>query len=67
MSYIVSFPTKSISLEKFSTMMRITGRHNVSSIKYDLNQYIIECASFEDARLIIDVMGNVGMAAHMIE
>lgn len=67
MSYNVSFPTKSISLEKFTTLMRIVGRHNASSIKYDFKQYIIECSNFNDARLIIDEMGNVGMKASMMD
>ena len=65
--YTISFPTKSISLEKFSTLIRIIGRHKVSSIKYDLNKYIIKCDSFNDARLIVDEMGNVGMKASMID
>ena len=67
MSYNVSYPVKSISLEKFSTLIRIIGRHNVSSIKYDLKQYIIECSNFNDARLIVDELGNVGMKANMID
>ena len=67
MSFTISYPVKSISLEKFSTLIRIIGRHNVSSIKYDLKQYIIECNNFNDARLIVDEMGNVGMKANMID
>ncbi len=67
MSFTISYPVKSISLEKFSTLIRIIGRHNVSSIKYDLKQYIIECDDFNDARLIVDEMGNVGMKASMID
>ena len=67
MSYNVSYPTKSISLEKFTTLMRIVGRHNASSIKYDFKQYIIECSNFNDARLIVDELGNVGMKASMID
>ncbi len=65
--YTISFPTKSISLEKFSTLIRIIGRHKVSSIIYELNKYIIKCDSFNDARLIVDEMGNVGMKASMID
>ena len=67
MSYTISFPVISISLEKFATMFRIIGRHNVSSINYDVNQYIIECEDFNNARLIVDEMGNVGMKAHIID
>ncbi len=67
MSYTVSYPAKSISLEKFSTLIKIIGRHNVNSIKYDLTQYIIECSNFNDARLIVDELGNVGMKASMID
>ena len=67
MSFTISYPVKSISLEKFSTLIRIIGRHNVSSIKYDLKQYIIECSNFNDARLIVDELGNVGMKASMID
>lgn len=67
MSYNVSYPTKSISLEKFTTLMRIVGRHNTSSIKYDFKRYIIECSNFNDAKLIIYEMGNVGMKASMID
>lgn len=65
--YTISFPTKSISLEKFSTLIRIIGRHKVSSIEYDLNKYIIKCDSFNAACLIVDEMGNVGMKASMID
>lgn len=67
MSYTISYPATSISLEKFSTMIKIIGRHKVSSIKYDLTQYLIECNDFNDARLIVDELGNVGMKANMID
>ena len=67
MSYTISFPVESISLEKFSTLIRILGRHNVSSIVYDLKKYIIKCEDFSNARLIVDEMGNVGMKANMID
>ena len=67
MSYTVSYHTKSISLEKFSKMIKIAGRHKISSIRYDLNQYIIECDNFNDARLIVEEMGNVGMKASMTD
>ena len=67
MSYTISFPVESISLEKFSTLIRILGRHNVSSIVYDLKKYIIKCEDFNNACLIVDEMGNVGMKASMID
>ena len=67
MSYTISFPVKSISLEKFSKLFKIIGRHNVSSINYDSNRYIIKCNDFKNATLIIDEMGNVGMKASMVD
>ena len=67
MSFTIEYPVKSISLEKFSTLIRIIGRHNISSIKYDLKRYIIECSNFNDASLIVDELGNVGMKASMID
>ena len=67
MSFTIEYPVKSISLEKFTTMIRIIGRHNISSIKYDLKRYIIECDDFNHACLIVDELGNVGMKASMID
>ncbi len=67
MSFTISYPVESISLEKFSTLIRIIGRHKVSSIEYDLKRYIIKCDDFNHARLIVDELGNVGMKASMID
>ena len=67
MSYTISCPVKSISLEKFSKLIKISGRHKVSSIKYDLKQYLIECNNFHDAKLIVEEMSNIGMKANMID
>ena len=67
MSFTIEYPVKSISLEKFTSMIRIIGRHNADSIVYNLNKYIIKCDDFNHARLIIDEMGNVGMKASMID
>ena len=67
MSYNISCPVKSISLEKFSKLIQIAGRHKVTSIRYDLKEYIIECGNFHDARLVVEEMKNIGMKANMID
>ena len=67
MSYNISFPIKSISLEKFSKLIKIAGRHKALSIRYDLKEYLIECNNFHDARMIVEEMKNVGMKCHMID